>query len=446
MQVTVEKVGSLARKLKIIIPEEQVGREMDSAYRKLQSEVALKGFRKGKVPRKILEKHYAPKVKEEVYSKLVQETYFDAVKEARLDPIVHPVISKETIDPEGRFLYEAEVDIRPIIEMQGYKGLSIEMPAVSVTEEEVDNTVEMLRKQMAPLRTVDGRGIEIGDVVIIDYQGKENGVPMPQIKGEHYSVDVGTGRNGKEFEEQLLGLKAGEKAEKVVEFPPNFASPMLAGKRVEFTIFVRNIKERVLPPLDEEFAKDVGKGFNTLTDLRRHVRQEVEKKKKEAQEGDLTDKIMLKLIDANGRFELPQRLVTFEINELIKNFESTLERQGHTLESAGLNRTKLFEQYREVAEKRVRGDFILKDIANKEDIKLADQEIESGFKRIAVQYGMSVDEVKEHFKGRDNLLPFLGEIFNEKVLSFLRANTIVTYVLALNEVTSEQGESTGEGQ
>ncbi|MFA7348394.1 MAG: trigger factor [Desulfurivibrionaceae bacterium] len=418
MQINVEDVSSLTKKMIITLPETQVVQELESAYKKLNSEVSLKGFRKGKVPRQVLEKNYRPKVEYEVAEKLIQDTYFDALEKSKIDAVVHPDIREQKFVDNGTFVYTAEVDVRPQFELAEYKGIEVEQVALEVTDEEIAQELEVLRKQMAPLQSVEDRAIENGHLAVVDFQGYHNGNPIKQVVGENYSVDVGSGQYGKEFEEKLLGLKKGEEASQEIEFPENFANPILAGKKVEFKINVKDVKERVLPALDDEFAKEVGNDFADLEALKTHIREKKLQAKKDAQRGDLTDKLMRALIE-NHDFEIPPRLVAYEIEAMIKELESNLERQGMTLEAAGFNRDSLVEQYKLAAQSRVKGDFLLKKVAEKEGLKLENEDIDRGFKRISEQYNMPVSEVKKYFSSRDDLLPFMAELLNEKILTFL---------------------------
>ena len=418
MQINVEDVSPLTKKMTITLPEAQVVQELESAYKKLNSEVSLKGFRKGKIPRQVLEKNYRPKVEYEVAEKLIQGTYFDALGKSKIDAVVHPDIREQKFAEDGTFIYTAEVDVRPQFELAQYKGLEIEQTALEVTDEEIAQELEVLRKQMAPLQSVEDRAIEKGYLAVVDFQGYHNGNPIKQVVGENYSVDVGSSQYGNEFEERLLGLKKGEETSQEIDFPANFANPILAGKKVEFKINVKDVKERVLPALDDEFAKEVGEEFADLEALKAHIREKKLQAKKDAQRGDLTDKLMRVLIE-NHDFEIPPRLVAYEIEAMIKELESNLERQGMTLEAAGFNRDALVEQYKLAAQARVKGDFLLKKVAEKEGLKLENEDIDKGFTRISEQYNMPVSEVKKYFSSRDDLLPFMAELLNEKILSFL---------------------------
>lgn len=418
MQISVEDVSSLTRKMNITLPEDQVGRALEAAYRKLASEASLKGFRKGKIPRKILEKNYGPKIQYDVAEKLIQETYFDALEKSNLDAVVHPDIREQKFAEDGTFTYTAELDIRPSFELGQYKGIEIEQAEAVVTDEEIDTELEAIRRRMAPLQSVEERPIESGDLAVVDFQGYHNGNAIKQVVGENYSIEVGSGQYGKEFEEKLLGLKKGEQASQETDFPANFANPILAGKKVEFRINVKDVKERVLPELNDEFAREVANEFETIEALRSHIRDRKLQGKKESQRGDLTDSLMRKLIGSHD-FEIPPRLMAYEIEAMIKELENNLEKQGTTLEAAGLNRDKLVEQYKPAAEARVKGDFLLKKIAAQEGLKLENADIDKGFQRISEQYNMPVSEVKKYFSSRDDLLPFMAELLNEKILNFL---------------------------
>jgi len=436
MQVNVEEVSSLTRKMTVVLPRETVSKALDAAYGKLNNRVSIKGFRKGKVPRKVLEKNYGESIRYEVADKLVQDTYFDALEQTDIDAVVHPEISRHAFEEDGTFVYEAEVDVRPQFELGEYKGVEVEQPEIVVTDEEVESELAALQRRLAPLSPVEDRPIREGDIAVIDFQGFHEGEPMPQVQGEDYTVDVGSGQNGKEFEEKLVGLSKGDETSVEVEFPPGFANPVLAGKKVEFRLKVKDVKERLLPELNDDFAKEVGEEFENLEALKSHIREERAKRKQEAQKGDLIDRLMAKILEEHD-FEVPPRLVAYEIDALIKELENNLERQGMTLESAGINRDDLVKQYQEAAEKRVRGDFIIKKIAEVEEIKLENEDIDKGFQRIADQYQMPVSEVRQFFQSRNELLPFLNELLSEKVLEFLVSQAKVKSVPQEGEDATE---------
>lgn len=419
MEAKVEEIGTLTRKITVTLPANDVRKKLDKQYSKLQKESKMKGFRRGKVPRSIIEKSYKPQVEAEVGEKLVQDTYFDVIEKEKIDAVVHPEIIDHSYNEDGSFTYAAQVDIRPEFEVAGYKDIEIEKPKTEITEADIDKELEMLQRQMAPLKSAEDREVKEGDVVVIDYQGYHKGNQMKQVKNENSSVEVGSGQMGVDFEKKLIGMKKGEEASHEVEFPEKHPNPILAGKNVEFKVTLKEIKERVLADLDDEFAKDVGKEFSTLDDLKNSIREKLTKQKEESAEGELTDSIMQAILKDN-EFEVPKRLVDFEIEQMIKQTEEQLEKSGMNLEAAGLSKEMLAQNNEPVATQRVRGDFILKKIAEVEEIKVKEEDMDRGFKRIGDQYNMSVAQVKEFFKNRDDLLPLMNELLNEKVLNYLR--------------------------
>ena len=363
----------------------------------------------------------------DVAEKLIQDTYFDALEQTGLEAVVHPEIRSQKFADDGSFVYEAEIATKPEFELGEYKGLEIEMESSEATDEEINLALESMRREGAPLQSVEDRVVQHDDVVTVDFQGYHDGKAMKQVKAENYTIDIGSGRFGEDFENTILGMKKGDNTEREIDFPENFPNPVLAGKKIKFEIEVKDVKERVIPELDDEFAKDAGNEFETLADLKNAIRERISKEKEEAGAGAVADKLMMQLLDTH-EVEVPPRLSAYEVNNMIKEMEDNLTNQKLTLESAGLNRDDLVEQYKETAEKRVKGDFILKKIAEVEEIKLVDEDIESGFKRIGERYNMPVDEVKKYFANRDDLLPFMNELLSEKIIRFLRDNAKIKTV------------------
>lgn len=443
MDVKVEEISALTKKVTVTIPSETVQPKLNKAYDKLKKEVKMKGFRRGKVPRSVIVKNYKPQVEGETGETLVQETYFEAVEKEKIDPIVHPDVKEIKYNDDGSFTFVAEVDVRPEFELGEYKGLEIEKEEVLVTDEEIALELASLQKDNAPLAEVTDRPAQNEDVVVVDFQGYNEGTAMAQVKNDDYSVDIGSGNMGAEFEEKLVGMNVGEEASHEVDFPDTHPNPMLKGKKVEFKINVKKIQERVLAELDDEFAKDVGDGVETLDELKASIKAKITKQREETAEGVLTDRMMQKLLE-NHEFEVPKRLVAFEIEQMIKQTEQQFEQGGMSLEAAGLSKETLAQQNEPVAQKRVRGDFILKKIAEKEEIKVEDEDMERGFKRIGDMYNMPVAKVKEFFQSRDDLLPFMNELLNEKILAWLREQAVFVDAPPAAEENTEAKEEAAE--
>lgn len=428
MEIAVENLSDLTRKLTITLPQDIVSKALTKAYAKINQEVTLKGFRRGKIPQTVLEKNFRSQVEAEVGEKLVQDSYFDAVEQQKLDPVVHPEIAEHKFADDGSFVYVALVDVKPVFELTAYKELEIEKPILTVSDEEIEKELQLLQRHQAALQTADpDHGIAFDDMVVVDFQGFHEGKALKEVHNENYKVDIGMHRLGKDFEEKLLGMKKGDKTLYTVDFPADYPNPLLAGKPIEFKVDIKDVKVRIKPAIDDEFAKDIKPEFNTLEDLKQDIRSRLQKSKDETLQGDLDDKLMQKLIELNP-FEVPQRLVNYEIQEMLKQTEENLKRSGLSFESAGIKLDDLVEKNKEVAVKRVKGDFLLKKIAEVEEIKIGDEDIQRGYQRIADQYKMTLDEVKKYFQRREEILPFMNELHNEKVLNFLRAQAKYTEV------------------
>lgn len=439
MNVHIEELSALTRKVTVTLPAETVQARLKEAYDKLQKEVRLKGFRRGKVPRTLITKQFKAQVEGETSEKLVQDNYFTAIEQEKVDPIVHPEIKSINYNEDGTFTFVAEVDIRPQFTLGQYKGIEVEKPEIKVTEEEIQLELLERQKNMAALRSVADRPVQIGDLVVVEFQGFHEGTELPQVKNDNMTIDVGSGEMDPGFEAMLVGKNKGDNGAHEIEFPAAHPNPILKGKKIEFRIIVKDIKERVLAPLDDEFAKDVDEKFTTLDELKESIRERLAAKREERAEGAVIDKIMQKLLDSND-FEVPTRLVAFEVEQMIKQTQEQLEKNGMSLEAAGLTREKLVEQNADMARKRVRGDFILKKIAEMEEIKLADEDLDRGFKRIGDQYNMPVAKVKEFFQNRDDLLPLMSELLNEKILTFLKENAVYVEAAAPAEVAQDAAQ------
>ncbi len=420
MEIVVENVSELTKKLTITLPKEVVQKNLDKSYNKLNKDVNLKGFRRGKVPRTVLEKNFKEQVQGEVGEQLVQESYFDAVEKEKIEPVVHPEITKHDFTEDGAFTYIAMVDIKPEFDLVDYKGVEVEKPETTISDEEIEKELQELQRINAVVQTAeDDHAIAVDDLAVVDFQGFHDGEAMPQVRNEDYTVDVGQNTLGEEFEQKIIGMKKGEKTLYSIEFPAEYNNPILAGKDVEFKVDVKDVKVRLKAELDDEFAKDIDEKHTSIEDLKQDISSRLQKEKEETLQGDLDDRIMSKLIELN-EFDVPERLVNYEIQEMLKQTEENLKRNGLTLESAGINLDDLVESNKGVAVKRVKGDFILKKIAELEDIKVGDEDLQRGYQRIAGQYNMTVDEVKGYFKRREEILPFMNELLNEKILGFLR--------------------------
>jgi len=418
MKATVEEINSIKKKVMIEIPEDEVSREIDSFYEELRKKAKIKGFRPGKAPRSILERQFKEYVKAEVLQKLVQDSYPTALSEKDLHPVSDPVVEPGELQNGKPFQYSATIDVKPEIKLEGYLGLKIDGKKEEVKDEEVGERLKRLQELHANLKTIsEARPIQNGDYVIVDYEAKMDGKPLEEGKGVDFTVEVGSGRFIPAFEENLIGLKPEEEKEIAIPFPEDYGYKKWAGKTVSFHVKIKEIKEKIFPPLDDEFAKDLG-DYASLEELKVKLRGEVEKEKELALERQLKDQVVDQLLQANP-FEVPEILVEEQTKAYVSDTKLRLATQGMALKNLGVTEDKLQEDYRETARKQVRTFLILEKIAGQEGITVTDEEAEDRLREISERTNQKFDMVKRYYE-KNGLIPEVkAGIMSNKTLDFL---------------------------
>jgi trigger factor len=427
MKVSVEEINSIKKKMNVEVPEEQVIKEVDSFYRELSQKAKIKGFRPGKVPRNILERHFKDYVKTEVIQKLIQESYPQALSEAKLHPVSNPLIDPGEMEGGKPFQYAATIEIKPEIKVEGYIGLKIEGKKEGAKDEEVEERLKNLQNIHAQLKTIsDPRPIQPGDFVIIDYEASIESKPLDEGKATDFTVEVGSGRFIPDLEEKLVGLKPDEEKAIEVSFPEDYGYKKWAGKTLSFHVKIKEVKEKILPILDDEFAKDLG-DYSSLEDLRLKLREEIEKDKKLILERQLKDQMVEQLLQANS-FEIPESLVEEQTRTLVSDTKMRLATQGVDFKNLGVSEEKLQGDYREMAQKQVRTFLILEKIADQEGITVTDGEAEDRVREISERIHQKFDVVKRYYE-KNGLIPEVkAGIMSEKILNFLLEKANVNYV------------------
>jgi trigger factor len=427
MKVNVEDISLIKKKINVEIPEDQVIREVDSFYGELRKKAKIKGFRPGKVPRNILERHFKDYVKAEVLQKLIQDTYPAALSENNLHPVSDPMIDPGELESGKPFQFSATIEVKPDIKLEGYVGLTIEGKKEGAKDEEVEERLKSLQDLHANLKTIsEARPIQTGDYVIVDYQASIDNKPLEEGKGIDFTVEVGSGRFIPEFEEKLVGLKPEEEKEIEISFPEDYGYKKWAGKTVAFHAKIKEIKEKVLPLLDDEFAKDLG-DYSSLEELKLKLRSEIERQKELALERQLKDQMVDQLLQANS-FELPESLVEGQAKTLVSDTKLRLAAQGMEIKNLGVSEEKLVDDYRETAKKQVRTFLILEKIADQEGITVTDEEAENRLKEISERIHQKFDVVKRYYE-KNGLIPEIkAGIMSEKTLNFLLQKANINYL------------------
>ena len=418
MNVNVEEISSIKKKVSIEIPGDEVTKEVDSFYKDLGKKANIKGFRPGKVPRNILERYFKDYVKAEVVQKLIGESYPKALTEANLEPVAPPVIDPGEFNEGKSFQYSAVIDVKPDIKLEGYTGLEIEGKKEELKDEEVEQRLKSLQNLHANLKTVsEGRPIQTGDYVIVDYEASVGGKPLEGAKALDFTVEVGSGQFIPTFEEKLIGLNPGEEKEIEVSFPEDYGYQKWAGKTILFHVKIKEIKEKILPVLDDEFAKDLG-DYSSLEELKTKLRGEIEKEKELALERQLKDQVVDQLLEANP-FEVPESLVEEQAKALASDMKLRLAAQGMDLKNLGVTEEKLQGDYKAMAQKQVKTFLILEKIASQEGIAATDEEADERLKEMAERMHQKFDVVKRYYE-KNGLLPEVkAGILRDKTLHFL---------------------------
>jgi trigger factor len=418
MKANVEEISAIKKKVSVEIPEDQVSQEINSFYVDLGKKAKIKGFRPGKVPRNILERYFKDYVKAEVIQKLIQETYPQALSETNLQPVSPPMIDPGEFEGGKSFQYSVVIEVKPDIKLEGYTGLKIEGKKEEVKEEEIQDRLKALQNLHANLKTVsEVRAIQKGDYVIIDYEASLDGKPLEGGKAVDFTVEVGSGQFIPAFEEKLIGIKPEGESDIEVSFPEDYGYQKWAGKTISFHVKIKEIKEKILPPLDDEFAKDLG-DYSSFEELKTKLRGEIEKEKELALERQLKDQMLDQLLAANP-FEVPGSLVEGQTKTLISDMKLRLAAQGLELKNLGVTEEKLQEDYKAAAEKQVRTFLILEKIAGQEGISVTDEEADNRLREISEGMRQKFDVVKRYYEKNDLLPEVKMGIIRDKTLNFL---------------------------
>jgi trigger factor len=418
MNITVEELSSIKRKINVEIPLEQVSGEVESLYKEVGKQAKIKGFRPGKIPRDILERYFKDYVKAEAIQKLIQETYPTALSEKDLHPVSPPVIDPGELEKGKPFHYSVTIEIKPEIKMDGYIGLNLEGKKESAKDEEVEERLKGLQDLHAQLKTVpEPRAVRSGDHVLIDYTARMDDKLLEEGKATDFNVEIGAGRFIPALEEKMIGLNPEEEKEIEVPFPVDYGYKKWAGKTVSFLVKVKEVKEKVLPLLDDEFAKDLG-DYSSLEDLKAKLKEGIEKEKEMMFERQLKDQMVDQLMKANP-FEVPESLVVEQAKALVSDTKMRLATQGIALKNLNIPEEKLQEDYREVAQRQVRTYLILEKIAAQEGITVTDDEADERLRSISEKTHQKLDVVKRYYE-KNGLIPELKSgILTDKTLDFL---------------------------
>ena len=395
MKVTnVEKKEKSTVELTIQIDADQFEQAVQKAYLKSRGSISVPGFRKGKAPRKIIEGMYGSGVfYEEAINEVYPEAYEQAVQEQGLEDMGHPKMEIVEVGKEG-FTFKALVSVRPEVKLGEYKGLTAPKEEVKVTEKDIDEEMKPFIDRATRLVSVK-RKAKKGDTAVIDFEGFDNGTPFEGGKGENYELHLGAGMFVPGFEEQVIGMKAGEEKDLDITFPEDYHAD-LAGKQVVFHVKVHEVKEPKAPVVDDEFAKDVSE-FETLADFRKDLGEKLTQRREEQAKTAFEDQILEELV-ANMECEIPDGMIETQVDRLMDDFAMRLQSQGISMadyqKMMGANAEMVRASAWPTAQKQVQLELALEAVAKAENLEVSDEEFEAEVKRLAEQYGMTAEQVK----------------------------------------------------
>ena len=398
MSVKVETLEKNMAKLVIEVPAEELEKALQAAYNKNKSKISIPGFRKGKVPRQMVEKMYGPGFfYEDAANMLIPVEYEKAADECGLELVSRPVIDIEQIEKGKAFIFTAEVAVKPEVTLGEYKGLEVAKTDVEVSDEEVAAELEKEREKNARTISVEDRAVENGDMIMLDFEGFVNGVAFDGGKGENYPLTIGSNAFIPGFEEQLVGAKIGEDVEVNVTFPEEYQAPELAGCAAVFKCKVNEIKVKELPELDDDFAQDVSK-FDTLDEYKADVKAKLAANKADVAKRAKEDAVIEKIIE-NAQMDIPEAMIDTQARQLVDEFAQRIQAQGLSFEQylqfTGMTLDTALEQMKPNAVKRIQSRLVLEAVVKAENIEVSEEDVKAEIAKMAETYKMDADKLAE---------------------------------------------------
>jgi trigger factor len=426
MIVNVESLSSVKKKINFEIPADRVTEEIGKVYEQIRKTAAMKGFRKGKVPQAVLEKHYSGKMAIDVLQNLVTETYFKALDEQKIVPVSQPTIESDELIKGSPLKYSATVEILPEIEIKDYVGLQVKKETFSHDEGIISDRLKEMQSRMAEIKPLDSqRPAAIGDIVTLDFTGYVDGVPFENGSATDYMLELGSNSFIAGFEDQIAGMSVGEEGKINVTFPEDYFVSKLAGKDVNFDVKIKDIKTKELPPLDDDFAKQFGE-FETLEELKSKLAEGYEKQETSKIESGVRDNLVKALIEKNP-IEVPEALVEKQLQFLVENITHDLAMKNLSLAAIGSDEKKIREDYRDTAVIQVKGTLLLEALAKKEGIVVEDHEIQEKIAEIAEKANKDSDIVEKFYEKNSYAKEALmKQIREEKTIKFLEDHAKIT--------------------
>ncbi len=399
MSVQVEKLENNMAKLTIEVSAEDLEKALEAAYQKEKNKISIPGFRKGKVPRAMVEKMYGAGIfYEDAANSLMQQNYPAAVDESGIDIVSRPSVDVVQLEKGKPFIFTAEVAVKPEVTLGKYLGVTVSKVDTTVTDEEVDAALEKERNNNARTVSVTDRPVQSGDTAVIDFEGFVDGAAFEGGKGENHPLEIGSHSFIDTFEDQLIGKNAGDEVEVNVTFPEQYQAAELAGKPALFKVKIHEVKAKELPELNDEFASDVSE-FETLAEYKESLKKNLQQQKENEAKKTKEDEAIQKIID-KSKMDLPEAMITTQCENMVEEFSQRLAQSGLSMEQylqfSGMTMDKMMEQVRPEAVSRIQSSLVLEQIAKEENIEVTDEDVDAEIAKMAANYGMEADKLKEY--------------------------------------------------
>jgi len=439
MQVTVDDVSSVKKTLHIEIPEKDVLRELDRAYQDLGKTAKIKGFRPGKVPRSVLESRFKKEVNADVLSRLIQESLINAIKEKDLKVVGSPQVDPPELTGKGPYAYSATVELRPEVPEIDFKGLTLKKHLYEVSDTEIDTQLKMLQKNLGKLEPIEEeRPVQADDYVLITYESSENGQPIPQLqKTDDFTLQIGKGMITSDFDDQLVGMSAGEEKRVIVTFPEDYYNKSIAGRTVDFQVNLKEIRKEELPPIDDVMAKKAG-DYKNLDELKAEITSNLKAGYDKRVEQEINEQAFEALLERVD-FDVPDAMVEAELEAIVSDAERSFAFHQMSMEEAGISRESLREKYRDTALKQVRRHLILGKVIDQENLEMSDEELEAGYADMSQRVGQSADEIRNYYEQNPEQHEFFKHTLLEK-----GAMKLIIDSSEISEIVPEASDDTAE--
>ncbi len=434
--VKIEEISPVKKKLSFEIPWEETKVVLDDVYRKIGKTANVRGFRPGKIPRPVLEKFYKDHAEEEAMTQLFNQYFWDALKEHAIEPVSKPEIDQQGIEPEKAFVFSATVEIEPVFDPEGYVGLDIDREEVEATDADMEAKLAELQEMYSTMEEISGDSeVVSGNHVVIDFQGAVEGQPLKELKADDYLLEVGSNTFITGFEDQLLGMKKGETREVAVKFPEDYHHKDVAGKDAIFTVIIKNIKEKQIPEINEEFVKNFEQ-YNTMDELRDDLRKNIEAEKQEQVDGNMRMAIIEKLIEMNP-IVAPEALVESQILSMMADTRWRMSMQGIDADKAAKILPQYHDLYKNDATRIVKTFLLVRRIGEKENISVSAEELNEHIRELAEKRNQSYDSFRAALAKDDLLESILSELTNKKVIDFIKDKASISIVKKESAATQE---------